>query len=146
MVPFTFAPTAHIIVGIGMSFSILIGVFLIGLENHRSNYFAMMMPSGAPIQLAPLLVGIELVSFLAKGVSLGVRLACNITAGHCLLAILSGFAFTMLTSGGILSVLSVFPIFIVIFVTVLEIGVAIIQAFVFTLLTVIYINDSIHLH
>jgi len=92
IIPYTFTPTAHIIVGFGMSLSILIGVTLLGFDNYGSNYLAMMMPGGSPIALAFLLVGIEFVSQLAKGVSLGVRLAANITAGHLLFAILSGFA------------------------------------------------------
>lgn len=146
IVPYTFTPTAHIVVGMGMSVSILIGVTLLGLENYGSNYLAMMMPGGSPLVLAPFLVVIELISQLAKGVSLGVRLAANITAGHLLFAILSGFAFQMLTAGGILTVLSIFPILIVVFITVLEMGVALIQAYVFSILTTIYINDSIHIH
>lgn len=146
IVPYTFTPTAHIVVGMGMSVSILIGVTLLGLENYGSNYLAMMMPGGSPQVLAPFLVVIELISQLAKGVSLGVRLAANITAGHLLFAILSGFAFQMLTAGGILTVLSIFPILIVVFITVLEMGVALIQAYVFSILTTIYINDSIHIH
>lgn len=91
IVPYTFSPTAHIIVAMGMSFSILIGVTLLGLENYGSNYFAMFLPSGSPLVLAIFLVAIEIISQLAKGVSLGVRLAANITAGHLLFAILSGF-------------------------------------------------------
>lgn len=146
LVPYTFSPTAHIIVGFGMSVSILIAVTLIGIENFGSNYLSMLMPQGSPMLLAPFLVVIELISQLAKGVSLGVRLSANITAGHVLLVILSGFAFTMLTSGGLLSVLSIFPMLVVVFVTVLEIAVALIQAYVFSILTAIYINDSVHLH
>ena len=146
IVPYTFTPTAHIIVGMGMSVSILIGVTLLGIENYGSNYLAMMMPGGSPLVLAPFLVVIELISQLAKGVSLGVRLAANITAGHLLFAILSGFAYTMITAGGLITVLSIFPIFIVVFITVLEMAVALIQAYVFSILTTIYINDSVHLH
>lgn len=146
IVPYTFTPTAHIVIGFGMSLSILIGVTLLGLENFGSNYFAMLMPGGSPMILSPLLVGIELVSQLAKGVSLGVRLAANITAGHLLFAILSGFTWTMLTAGGFLTVLSIFPLLIVVFITVLEMAVALIQAYVFSILTSIYINDSVHLH
>ena len=146
IVPYTFSPTAHIVVGIGMSVSILIGVTLLGIENHKSNYLSMLMPGGAPLALAPFLVVIELVSQLAKGLSLGIRLAANITAGHLLFVIISGFAFTMITAGGILSVLSVMPIFIILFITILEIAVALIQAYVFSLLTAIYVGESIHLH
>jgi len=146
IVPYTFTPTSHIIVTFGLSLSIFLGVTLLGLVNYRSDYFAMFMPAGAPLMLAPFLVLIEFVSHLAKAVSLGVRLAANITAGHLLFAILSGFTWTMLTTGGILALLSIFPFLIVVFITVLEMGVAVVQAYVFCLLTTIYINDSIHLH
>ena len=146
IVPYTFTPTAHIVVGFGMSLSILIGVTVLGFENYGMNYLAMMMPGGSPLVLAPFLVVIELVSQLAKGVSLGVRLVANITAGHLLFAILSGFTFTMLTAGGLLTVLSIFPMLIVIFITVLEMAVALIQAYVFSVLTAIYISESIHIH
>lgn len=146
IVPYTFTPTAHIVIGLGLSVSILIGVTLIGVENYGSNYVAMMMPGGSPMVLAPFLVMIELISQLAKGVSLGVRLAANITAGHLLFAILSGFTFTMMTAGGLITVLSVFPMLIVVFITVLEMAVALIQAYVFSILTTIYINDSVHIH
>ena len=146
LVPYTFTPTAHIVIGLGMSVSILIGVTLIGVENYGANYLAMMMPSGSPKGLAPLLVMIELVSQLAKGVSLGVRLAANIMAGHLLFAILAGFAYNMITAGGIITAISIFPILLVVFITVLECGVALIQAYVFSILTTIYINDAIHIH
>lgn len=146
LVPYTFTPTAHIVIGMGLSVSILIGVTLLGIENYGINYLAMMMPGGSPIALAPLLVMIELVSQLAKGVSLGVRLAANIMAGHLLFAILAGFAFNMLVAGGIVTVVSIFPILLVVFITVLECAVALIQAYVFSILTTIYINDAVHIH
>lgn len=92
IVPYTFAPTAHIIVAFGISLSIFFGVTMLGLINFRSDYFAMFMPGGSPLVLAPFLVIIEFVSHTAKAISLGVRLAANITAGHLLFAILSGFA------------------------------------------------------
>ncbi len=146
IVPYTFTPTAHIIVGFGMSLSILIAVTYLGFNNYGVNYLASLYPAGSPMAIAAFLVVIELISQLARGVSLGVRLAANITAGHLLFAILSGFAWTMLTAGGIISVLSIFPVLIVVFITVLEIAVALIQAYVFSILTSIYINDSIHIH
>jgi ATP synthase subunit 6 len=90
--PYTFAPTAHIIVTFGLSLSIFIGCTILGLINFRSDFFAMFMPAGSPLVLAPFLVIIEFVSYLAKAISLGVRLAANITAGHLLFSILSGFA------------------------------------------------------
>jgi len=146
IIPYTFTPTAHIIVTMGMSISIYIGCTIIGLINYRSDFFAMFMPAGSPVVFAPFLVIIEFVSSAAKAISLGVRLAANITAGHLLFAILAGFTFKMLVAGGLISVLSIIPMFIVLFITILEMAVAIIQAYVFSLLTTIYINDSEHLH
>ena len=146
IIPYTFTPTAHIVVTFGMSLSIFLAVTFIGLINYRSDFFSMFMPAGSPLALAPFLVIIEFVSYTAKAISLGVRLAANLTAGHLLFAILSGFTWTMLTAGGVLAIASIFPMLIVLFITVLEIAVAVIQAYVFCLLTTIYINDSIHLH
>jgi F-type H+-transporting ATPase subunit a len=91
IVPYTFTPTSHIAVTFGLSFSIFLGVTLLGFVNYQSNYLSMFMPNGAPMAMAPFLVGIEIISHVAKAISLGVRLAANITAGHLLFAILSGF-------------------------------------------------------
>lgn len=146
IIPYTFSPTAHIAVTFGLSLSIFIGVTLLGMVNYGANYFSMFMPAGSPLVLAPFMIVIELVSHTAKAVSLGVRLAANITAGHILFAILSGFTWTMLTSGGLLAIASVFPMLIVLFITVIEMAVAVIQAYVFSLLTAIYISESVHLH
>ena len=100
---------------------------------------------GVPLVLAPFLVVIETVSYLSRAISLGVRLAANIFAGHLLFAILSGFAFNMLSSGMI--ILSFLPMLIMIFIALLEIMVvAVIQAYVFCLLTTIYLGDTIALH
>lgn len=102
------------------------------------------MPGGAPLALAPILVPIETVSYLSRALSLGLRLAANLTAGHLLFAIISGFTFTMFTSG--LFALSLFPMLVMLFITILEMAVAIIQAYVFSLLTAIYLSDTVALH
>lgn len=146
LVPYTFTPTAHVFVTFGLSLSIFIAVNIIGLNNYKLDYFAMFMPTGSPLWLAPFLVIIEFVSHCAKAISLGVRMAANITAGHLLFAILSGFTWQMFTAGGFIAVASLFPLLIVLFITVLEMAVAVIQAYVFCLLTTIYINDAVHLH
>ncbi|MAS43788.1 MAG: ATP synthase F0 subunit A [Rhodobacteraceae bacterium] len=91
LVPYTFSPTAHIAVTFGLSLSIFLGVTLLGMVNYGANYFSMFMPAGSPLALAPFMIIIEIVSHMAKAISLGVRLAANITAGHILFAILSGF-------------------------------------------------------
>lgn len=104
------------------------------------------MPLGAPILLAPLLVSIELVSYLARPVSLGLRLAANITSGHILLGIIALFIHKMIVAGGLLLVASLGAISILLFLSILELGVALIQAYVFTLLVSLYYNDAVHLH
>lgn len=142
--PYVFTPTAHIIMTFGLSLSIIIAVTLLGFVNFKINFLSILMPGGVPLGLAPFLVIIETLSYMIRAISLGVRLAANISAGHLLFAILSGFAFNMLSNGLIL--LSIFPVLIMIFITLLEMLVAIIQAYVFTLLTTIYIGDSLALH
>jgi len=102
------------------------------------------MPQGAPIFLAPLLVLIETASYISRAVSLGVRLAANLSAGHLLFAILASFGFQMIANSYFL--LSIFPIAIMIFITILEIAVAMIQAYVFCLLTSIYLEDTLKAH
>jgi F-type H+-transporting ATPase subunit a len=146
LVPYTFTPTSHIFVTFGLSLSIFLGCNVIGFKTYKLDFFAMFMPAGSPLWLAPFLVIVEFVSHCAKAISLGVRLAANITAGHLLFAILSGFTWNMMTAGGIISIVSLFPLCIVLFITVIEMAVAVIQAYVFCLLTTIYINDSVHLH
>lgn len=146
IVPYTFTPTAHIVLTFGMSFSIWLACTILGFKNYGLDYFSMFMPSGSPVALAPFLVIIELVSYVAKAITLGVRLAANLTAGHLLFAILAGFTWKMLIAGGLVSLLSIFPMLIVIFITVLEIAVALIQAYVFSLLTTTFLNDTVHLH
>ena len=142
--PYVFTPTAHIIITFGLSLSIIIAVTLLGFVTFKINFLSILMPGGVPLILAPFLVLIETLSYMIRAISLGVRLAANISAGHLLFAILSGFAFNMLSNG--LIILSVFPILIMVFITLLEMLVAIIQAYVFTLLTTIYIGDSLALH
>ena len=110
------------------------------------HFFSFFLPPGAPLALAPLLVVLEVVSYSFRAVSLGVRLFANMMAGHTLVKILSGFAWTMLGVGGALGVASIIPFGVVFALTGLEIGVAFLQAYVFTILTCIYLNDAIHLH
>ena len=144
MFPYVFTVGTHIIVTFGLSLSILIVVTILGIKNFKADFFSMLMPQGAPMGLAPLLVLIETASYLSRAISLGVRLAANLSAGHLLFAILASFAYQMLV--GDLVLLSIFPIAIMVFITILEIAVAMIQAYVFCLLTTIYLGDTINLH
>nr|YP_009139541.1 ATP synthase F0 subunit 6 [Discosoma nummiforme]AKF78539.1 ATP synthase F0 subunit 6 [Discosoma nummiforme] len=141
--PYVFTPTVHIVVTLGLSFSIIIGVTLAGLWGFEWDFFSILMPGGAPLGLAPLLVLIETVSYMSRAISLGVRLAANLSAGHLLFAILAGFGFNLLMVNGLVGF---FPLLIMVFITLLEVAVAVIQAYVFCLLTTIYLADTIVLH
>jgi ATP synthase subunit 6 len=146
LVPYTFTPTSHGAVTFGLSITIFIGCNIIAFTKHGMDYFSMFMPSGVSPAIAPFLVAIEFISYFAKPLSLGLRLAANITAGHLLLTIISSFVFQMLCAGGGVAIGGCFVMFILFFITILEMAVAVIQAYVFCLLTTIYLNDSFHLH
>lgn len=146
MIPYSFTVTSHIIVTFGLSLSIFIGVTLIGFYTHRVHFFSILLPSGTPLLLSFFLVIIELISYIARAFSLAIRLFANLMSGHSLLKILAGFAWTMLSIGGIFYLLSLIPLVVVFAVTGLEVGIAMLQAYVFTILTCLYLNDAIHLH
>ena len=141
---YTFPSTTHISLTFGMAFSVWIGVIIFGFYKHKDKFFSIFMPSGAPIGLSPLLVLIEIASNISRPIALGMRLAANLTAGHILLAILADFGCKLLFYS--FSIANLFPIFIIMFMTVLEVGVLVIQAYVFCLLSMIYLKDSLELH
>jgi len=145
-VPYSFAVTASGIVSLGLSFTIFIGVTILALSTHGIKFFSFFIPAGTPLALVPLLVLIELVSYLARAVSLGVRLFANITAGHTLLKILSTYLFKLFTGNIIVAVVTLVPFAIFLALIGLELAVSLIQAFVFTLLVCSYLRDAIELH
>nr|WMV85524.1 ATPase subunit 6 [Dendrobium officinale] len=128
------------------SMTIFIGVTILGLRLHKVHFFSFFVPSGTPLGLVPLLVPIELISYLARAFSLGVRLFANTVAGHTLLKILSGFLAPMFTSGAITAIITLIPFSIFIALIGLEIAVSFIQAYVFCILTASYLKDAIDLH
>ena len=146
MVPYSFTATSHLVVTFGLSLSLFIGITIVGFQTHGMHFFSFLLPKGAPLALAPLLVVLELVSYCFRAVSLGVRLFANMMAGHTLVKILSCFAWSMLSVGGVLTIASSIPFAVVFALTGLEIGVACLQAYVFTILICIYLNDAINLH
>jgi F-type H+-transporting ATPase subunit a len=145
-VPYSFAVTASGVVSLGLSLTIFIGVTILAFSIHGIRFFAFFIPSGTPLSLVPLLVLIELISYLARAVSLGVRLFANITAGHTLLKILSTYLFKLLTGNLLVAILTLIPFAIFLALVGLEIAVSLIQAFVFTLLVCSYLRDAIELH
>lgn len=146
LIPFGFATTAQLIVAFGLSFSLFLGVTMIGVQTHGLHFLSFFLPSGAPIGLAPLLVPIELISYIFRPISLGVRLFANMTAGHSLLAIIAGFGWSIGTSGGLWSIGALGPIAVIVVIFGLELAVAFLQAYVFAVLLCIYLKDAIELH
>lgn len=145
-VPYGFTVTTSIIVSIGLSVMIFLGVTILGLQIHGIHFFSYFIPSGTPLGLVPLLVLIELISYLARAVSLGVRLFANMVAGHTLLKILSTFLYQLFTTSIIVFFVTLIPFAIFVALIGLELAVSLIQAYVFCVLTCSYIKDSIELH
>ena len=139
MIPFSYTFTSQIIVTFAMAVTIFIGVTIIGLIRHGWHFFSLFMPSGTPMVLAPLLIPIEIISYFVRPVSLSVRLFANMMAGHTMMKVFGGFTV-------LLGVLGVAPILLLVALTGFEIMVAVLQAYVFTVLTCLYLNDAIHLH
>jgi F-type H+-transporting ATPase subunit a len=146
MITYSFTITTHCAITFGLSVSVWIGVTLIGFRTHGLHFFSLLLPPGAPLLLVPFLVPIELVSYCFRPISLGVRLFANMMAGHTLVKILSKFGVDALGLAGVLKVAAIGPVFVVFALMFLEVGVACLQAYVFALLTCIYLNDAINLH
>lgn len=139
MVPYSFTFTSHIIVTFTMALFIFIGVTLIAIAKHKLHFFTFFMPPGVPMYMAPLLIPIEIISYLSRPISLSVRLFANMLAGHTLMKVFAGFIIALGAAG-------VAPWLFVVALTGLEIVIAFLQAFVFTILTCLYLNDALHLH
>lgn len=147
MIPYSFTVTSHFLITLGLSFSIFIGITIVGFQRNGLHFLSFLLPAGVPLPLAPFLVLLELISYCFRALSLGIRLFANMMAGHSLVKILSGFAWTMLCMNDLFYFIGdLGPLFIVLALTGLELGVAILQAYVFTILICIYLNDAINLH
>jgi len=140
MVPGNFTFTSHIIVTAALAVFIFCAVTAIGFMRHGLGYMRMFFPHGAPLATAPILIPIEIISYLSRPFSLSVRLFANMTVGHIMLKVLAGFVVSLGLLGGFV------PLVAVIGVTVLEFFIAALQAYVFVILTCIYLNDAIHMH
>nr|YP_002213609.1 ATP synthase F0 subunit 6 [Beauveria brongniartii]ABU50182.1 ATP synthase F0 subunit 6 [Beauveria brongniartii] len=146
MVPYSFASTGHFALTFALSFTIVLAATIIGFKEHGLKFFSLLVPAGCPLVLLPLLVTIELISYLAKNVSLGLRLGANITSGHMLLSILSGFVYNIMNSGIIFFIIGLIPLTFIIMFSGLELVIAFIQAQVFVVLASAYIKDGLDLH
>tara|TARA_B100002049_G_scaffold90592_1_gene66771 strand:+ start:100 stop:534 length:435 start_codon:yes stop_codon:yes gene_type:complete len=139
MVPYSFTVTSHIIVTFMLAALIFVGVTIIGFIKHGFKYLELFVPKGVPILLLPLIIVIELISYLSRPVSLSVRLFANMMAGHTMLKVFGGFVISLGLLGGWL------PLGFSVALTGLEILIAFLQAYVFAILTCIYLNDALNL-
>ena len=140
MLPYSFTVTSHIIVTFFLAAIIFIGVTVLGFIKHGIKYLELFVPKGVPMLLLPLIVIIEIISYLSRPVSLSVRLFANMMAGHTMLKVFGGFVISLGLLGGWL------PLGFSVALTGLEILVAFLQAYVFAILTCIYLNDALNLH
>ncbi|MCZ6814631.1 MAG: F0F1 ATP synthase subunit A [Alphaproteobacteria bacterium] len=139
LIPYTFTVTSHIIVTFALAAVVFLGVTVIAIAKHRMKFFHYFLPSGTPLYMAPLLIPIEMLSYLARPVTLSLRLFANMMAGHTMLKVFAGFVIALGLAG-------VFPMAVLVAIYLLELIVAVLQAFVFTILTCLYLHDAIHLH
>ncbi|MDX2101197.1 MAG: F0F1 ATP synthase subunit A [Alphaproteobacteria bacterium] len=140
MIPTFFTYTSHIIVTLGLALLVFVTVTAIGFIRHGMHFFSFFLPAGAPLWLAPLLIPIEVLSYLSRPVSLSVRLFANMLAGHTMLKVFAGFAVSLGAVFGIA------PLALIVALTGFEILVALLQAYVFSVLTCLYLKDAIDLH
>jgi F-type H+-transporting ATPase subunit a len=140
MIPYGFTITSHIIVTFGLGFSVFVIINIVGFMRHGFHFFSFFLPSGIPLVMAPMMVFIEIFTYLSRPISLSVRLAANMIAGHVLLKVLAGFVLMLgLVFGAI-------PIPFISVLVGFEIFVAILQAYIFTILICVYLNDAVNLH
>lgn len=138
MVPASFTATSHIIVTFAIAGSAFLAITLIGFVKHGTHFLSLFLPAGTPIWMMPFMILIELVSYLSRPISLSIRLAANMLAGHLLLKIIAGFV--------AIGLIGIFPFAFLVIFTGFEIFIACLHAYIFTLLTCIYLNDALHLH
>ena len=139
MIPGSFTVTSHLAVTFALAAFIFIAVTIIGFATHGLHYLRMFFPHGAPLWTAVILVPVEIVSYLSRPISLSVRLFANMTVGHVLLKVIAGFV-PALGIAGLLPFAFLVPL------SMLELFIAVLQAYIFTILTCVYLNDALHLH
>lgn len=146
MAPYSYTVTSSLINTFSLALATFIGINVIGVWLHKSGFLGLFLPPGCPLAIGPLIILIETVSYGARVLSLSIRLFANMMAGHTLLAILAGFAWQMLSSGGVWLIVVGGPLLIILAVSGLEIAVAFLQTYVFTVLVCLYVRDAAELH
>jgi F-type H+-transporting ATPase subunit a len=139
MIPFTFTFTSHIIVTFALALMVFLTVTVIAFARHGFHFFSFFLPEGTPLAMAPMVVALEVLSYFIRPVSLSIRLFANMMAGHTMLKVFGGFVIA-------LSVFGVLPFAVNVALTLFEFLVAGLQAYVFTILTCLYLKDAIELH
>jgi F-type H+-transporting ATPase subunit a len=144
LLPYSFTVTSHIIVTATMALLVFLTVIVVGIYEHGFGFFKLFVPSGVPIYILPLVVAIEVISFFTRPLSHSVRLFANMLAGHITLNVFGGFVVMLLGAGAAVKALAVLPFAMTIGLDALELLVAFLQAYVFAMLTCMYLNDAIH--
>jgi F-type H+-transporting ATPase subunit a len=144
MFPYFFTVTSHVIVTAALALFVVCLVVVVGIYKHGLGWFKLFVPHGVPLIILPIISVIEIISFLSRPISLGLRLFGNILAGHIVLKVFAGFVVSMIAAGGIIAVSSVLSLGMAVALTALEFLVAFLQAFVFAILTCVYLNDALH--
>ncbi len=144
MIPGFFTVTSHIIVTFALALLVIGTVVIYGFMKHGTHFLGLFVPSGVPVWLLPFIVVIEVISFLSRPISLSLRLFANMLAGHIALKVFAGFVVSLLAAGGAMSILAPLPLLMAVALMALEFLVAALQAYVFTVLTCIYLNDALH--
>nr|CCW77429.1 putative ATP synthase, subunit 6 [Lachancea sp. 'fantastica'] len=146
MIPYSFALSAHLVFVVSLSTIIWLGATITGLYKHGFIFFSLFVPTGTPLPLVPLLVLIELLSYFARAISLGLRLSANIIAGHLLLLILGGLVLSLMSVSYIYFIFGFIPLAGILAILCLEFAIAVIQAYVWSILTSSYLKDALYLH
>lgn len=146
IVPYTFTITSEFIITFALSLLMFVGIQIIAVRLHKIKFFSLFFPSGISVLLSLLLVPIEFISFFFKPISLSIRLFANMMAGHALLKVIAGFAWLIMCASSVFSIAHYIPVLLLVILIVLEIGIAVIQSFVFVVLLCIYLNDVFNLH
>ncbi|OYU88827.1 MAG: F0F1 ATP synthase subunit A [Bradyrhizobiaceae bacterium PARB1] len=144
IVPYTFTTTSHLIVTVALALLVFLTVFIYGLYKNGLKFFKLFVPHGIPIYILPLIMVIEVISFLSRPVSHSVRLFANMLAGHITLKVFAGFVTSLSALGAVGAAGALLPLAMTTALTGLELLVAFLQAYVFTILTCIYLNDALH--
>ena len=144
IIPYTFTVSSHIIVTVALALLVFLTVIIYGISKNGLKFFKLFVPSGIPMVILPLVVAIEIISFLSRPISHSVRLFANMLAGHITLKVFAGFIIMLLGAGGAYGVLSILPLSMATALTALEFLVAFLQAYVFAMLTCMYLNDALH--